>query len=70
MSSGTTSSASDTGSTVGSRTAKTSIDAKPIRRLRRSLSALRMRRRTSARMKIGIWKASPLASSVSVTNEK
>ena len=70
MTSGSTSNASDTGSTVGSSTAKTSISARPMRRFRRSLSALRIRRRTSARMKIGISKASPLARSVTVTNEK
>ena len=70
MISGAASSTSETGSTVGRSTANTSINAIPIRRLRRSLSAVRMRRRTSARMKIGIWNASPLASSVSVTNEK
>ena len=47
-----------------------SIATIPIRRLRRSLICVRKRSRTSARMKIGIWKARPVASIVSVTNEK
>ena len=41
ISSGSTSSASETGSTVGSRIAKTTISTMPMRRFRRSRSAVR-----------------------------
>src|SRR5262245_18099374 len=68
--SGTTSSVSETGSTVGRRMAKTIMKSISKRRFPRTVSAVRTRSRTSARIKIGIWNASPVAISVRVTNEK
>ena len=62
--SGTTSKASETGSTVGSRIANTSSTTNAIRRFRRSWSLVKTRSRTSASTKIGIRNASPPARSV------
>ena len=70
ISNGITSNASETGSTVGSRTANASMSGYPIRRLRRSFAELRTRIRTSARMKIGISNAIPLASKTSAVNDR
>ena len=69
-SSGIVSSASDTGSTVGSRIANTTMISTPMRRLLRSFSELSAPIRTRARMKMGISKAIPVANMHKVTNEK
>ena len=68
--SGTVSSTSETGSTVGRRIANASIATYPIRRLLRSRSAVSTPSRTRPRTKIGISNAIPNASRVMATKER
>src|ERR671911_1535004 len=68
--SGRTSSASETGSTVGSRIAAQSKTTYPIRRLLRSCAEVRTPSRTSPITKIGSWNTRPVAKIISATNER